>query len=78
MNWIRAQLVDDIAHAWRWTSMRAMALNTAFLVVWATLPDDLKSALPSWLIPAMAIFVLCVGMVGRILKQSPPEKGTEG
>jgi hypothetical protein len=77
IEWLRARMIDDARHAWRWLSMRAMALDTAFLVVWATLPDDLKQALPSWLVPTMAVFVLCVGMIGRILKQSPPGSGAD-
>lgn len=70
---LRKYFIDDASRAWRWLSMQAMAIDTAFLVVWATLPDDLKTALPSWLVPAMAVFVLLVGMIGRIVKQKTPE-----
>lgn len=66
---IEARLVDDARKSWRWISVRAMALDTAFLVTWATIPDDLKSALPSWLVPACASAVLVIGIVGRVIKQ---------
>lgn len=68
-------LIDDARHAWKWISMRAMALDAAFLVSWATVPEDLKAALPSWLVPMMAVFVLVVGMIGRVVKQGDKDAG---
>lgn len=66
---IESRLVDDAAQAWRWISVRAMTLDAAFLTTWAAMPDDLKGALPSWLVPAIASAVLIVGIIGRLLKQ---------
>jgi hypothetical protein len=71
-NTIKVELVHNWRFAWRFFSMQAMAINTAFLATWAVLPDDIKSALPSWLVPVAAVFLLVVGMAGRIIKQ--PEK----
>ena len=73
---IEAKLVDDAGKAWRWTSVRAMALDTAFLITWATIPDDLKAALPSWLVPVAASAVLVIGVIGRVLKQKDPDHDT--
>lgn len=72
MNRLKIELVDDAANAWRWLSMRAMALDAAFLLAWPTLPDDLKAALPSWLVTGSAVMVLFIGMVGRVIKQKGP------
>lgn len=68
-------LTEDAGHAWRWISIRAMAIDSAFLISWATVPADLKAALPSWLVPMMAVFVLVVGMIGRVIKQGDKDAG---
>lgn len=59
--------------AYKWFSMQAMAFDAALLAVWATIPDDLKSGLPGWLVPSAAMFVLIVGMFGRLTNQEPPK-----
>lgn len=63
------KLVPEWRKAWRWVSMQAMALATAALATWSLMPDDLKSALPSWLVPGFAAGVLIFGMAGRLVKQ---------
>lgn len=73
---IKAHLVEDAGKWWRWISVRAMVLDTAFLVTWATIPDDLKAALPSWLVPLCASGVLVIGVVGRVFKQKDPDHDT--
>lgn len=74
MHNLSQYLDDHLAPGWRkaykWFSLQASAINVAFLVTWASMPDDIKTALPSWLVPAMAVFVLVVGMVGRMTKQA--------
>lgn len=50
-------------------SVRALALQTAMLVAWAQMPDDLKNALPHWLLPAIGGFVLFVGTLGAMFNQ---------
>ena len=72
MNTIKVELVSNWRKAWTFFSMQAMAINTAFLATWAILPDDIKSGLPSWLVPFAAVFLLVIGMVGRLIKQ--PDK----
>lgn len=66
------KLVPYWKTAWRWLSMQAMTFNVAFLATWAILPDDLKSALPSWLVPFVAVAVLLIGIAGRMVHQEPP------
>lgn len=68
------KLVDDWSAAWRWFSMQAMGLNVAFLATWAVMPDEIKTAMPSWLMPVVAIALLLTGMIGRLVQQTPPEK----
>lgn len=71
-DWADRWLVPHWRHAYRWFSLQAAALQAAVLITWATLPDDMKSALPSWLLPLIAGFVLVVGVVGRMTHQKDP------
>lgn len=63
------RLVPGWRKGYKWFSMQAMGINAVFLLTWAAMPDDLKSALPSWLAPLMAVFVLAAGMAGRMTHQ---------
>ena len=68
------KLTDEWRQSWRWFSMQSMGLTTVFLGAWAALPEDLRSSLPGWLVPAIAVFVLMLGIAGRLVVQ-PPKKG---
>ncbi len=72
---MKFDLIHNWREAWRWISMWAMAANVAFLGTWAALPDDLKTALPSWIVPTAAVIVLVIGMAGRLIKQEPKQGG---
>lgn len=62
-------LVPHWKRVYKFASARSLALQTALLVGWAQLPADLKAGLPTWLIPAIGIFVLVVGVAGTMYKQ---------
>lgn len=66
-------LHPDWKQAWKWWSVQSMALVTAALATWGALPDDLKAALPPNLIHWISIFVLTMGMIGRINQQHHPD-----
>jgi hypothetical protein len=67
--WADAHLVPEWRKAHRFISVRSAALQAAILITWATLPDDMKTALPSWLLPCIAGFCLFVGTVGVMVNQ---------
>tara|TARA_R110002074_G_C12558458_1_gene667605 strand:- start:802 stop:1017 length:216 start_codon:yes stop_codon:yes gene_type:complete len=69
IDWIKSHLVDDAKNAAKWFSMQSMGLVAAILGAWVAMPDDLKSALPEWLVPVVAIVVLALGAIGRLVKQ---------
>lgn len=77
--WADDHLIPQWRHAYKFFSIQSAALQMAVLMTWATLPDDLKSALPGWLLPCIAGFVLSVGVVGRMTHQDaiPPVKTGE-
>lgn len=68
------KLVAEWQTAWKWFSTQAMALVTVLLGVWATLPDDLKSAIPHWAVAAIAGAILIGGIAGRLIDQTPKPK----
>lgn len=67
--WADVHLIPHWRHAYKFFSIQSAALQAAVLVGWAQMPDDLKQALPSWLLPLLAGFVLAVGVIGRMTKQ---------
>lgn len=70
MAWADRRLVPGWRRAYTFFSIQSAALQAAVLVTWATLPDDMKTSLPSWLLPLIAGFVLVVGVIGRLTHQS--------
>ena len=61
--------VREWKQAWRWFSVQAMAASAAIQAVWVTLPDDLKQHLPEWLVTALSLGLLLVGIGGRLIRQ---------
>ena len=68
-TWADTHLVPQWRKAHKFISIRAAALQAAILMGWAQMPDDFKTALPSWLLPALAGFCLFVGVVGVMTNQ---------
>lgn len=67
------KLVDDAKQAWRWFSVQMPAINTAFLLTWANLPERFQSALPVPWVIAIAVALLVLGVVGRLIDQTPKD-----
>lgn len=70
-------LVPDWRDCWRWFCMHAMFLAIALQGAWLELPDEMRAGLPPWLVHAVTIAILVLGMVGRVMAQeqssAPPE-----
>lgn len=67
--WCDAHFVPQWRKGWRFLSVQAAALNIAVLTAWASMPDDLKTQLPPWLLPAIAGGVLFIGTAGAFYNQ---------
>lgn len=67
--WADAHLVPQWRKGWRFLSVQAAALNVAVLTAWASMSDDLKQALPAWLLPVLASGVLFIGAAGAFYNQ---------
>jgi len=74
------KLIAEWKQAYKMFSVQAMGLSTAGLTTWALLPEDLKAALPHWLVPAVAAATLALGIAGRLVSQKPedPEETKPG
>jgi hypothetical protein len=63
------RLVSDWKKAHRWFSVQALSIATAATVTWQLIPDDLRSAAPSWVPPALLVTILFAGIAGRLVEQ---------
>jgi hypothetical protein len=68
-QWADDHLVPTWRKGYKFISVQAAGIQAALLVAWAQMPDDLKTQLPSWLLPALAGFVLFIGTVGVFINQ---------
>lgn len=66
-------VVSDWRRAWRWFSVQAMVLAGAINGTWAVIPDSMKASLPTGLIQWLTIALLFLGVVGRLVDQTPKE-----
>lgn len=66
------KIIEDWRSAWKWFSMQSMAMTLVILGAWGAMPDDLKNALPGWLIPILAMGTLGLGILGRLVDQKKP------
>ncbi len=70
MKPVEERLVENWKGAWRWFSLQAMALVVAVQGAWAAMPDDLKTHFPAWLVTAVSVGLLLLGIGGRLVKQN--------
>lgn len=68
------KFVNNLKSSWRWFSMQAMALNTAFLLTWGLLPEKFQDSIsPTW-VAGIAVVLMVLGMIGRTIKQEDAGK----
>lgn len=71
----RFRLVDDAHRAWKWSSMRFLALGGVIQGAIVTTPDAVKEHVPEWVLQGMSVFALfCIiaAGVGRITTTEKP------
>lgn len=64
------KLVPDWKDAWKWWSVRFMALAAAWPVLWMQMPPDAKTLIPATWEPWIPVTLICAGLVGRVKDQS--------
>ncbi len=63
------KLVKNARQAWRWWSVRAMALQGAAGGAWLSVPDDMRQAVPSEWLAVAAVVLTSLGIAGRLIDQ---------
>lgn len=63
------KLVDDWKDCWKWFSTQALAISIALQTAWLTMPEKLKSEVPSGLVEWLIVAILVAGVIGRVVKQ---------
>jgi len=70
---MKFELVEDWRNAWRWLSVNCMVLAAALQGSWLYVPDDMKASIPPHVTSGATVFLLALGVVGRLKKQDPCE-----
>lgn len=65
----KPKMVKDANQAWRWFSIRAMALAIALEGAWQAIPVDLKASIDETWRTVIVIGLLIGGVVGRLIDQ---------
>jgi hypothetical protein len=63
------KVIEEWRQAWRWFSMQAMVMVAALQGGWTAMPDDLKQHFPPRLVTGLSIFLLVLGIGGRLVRQ---------
>lgn len=75
LSLIRRRLTDDAHDAWKWGSMRFLAVGGVMQAALVSTPDAVKEHVPEWALQAMAIFSLfCIVAAGISRVTQPLEK----
>lgn len=68
---MKIKLIPNWKQSLRWFSVQVPALNGAIIATWTQLPQKFQDAYPvSWLL-ATVIFLLVLGVYGRLVDQTP-------
>jgi len=68
------KLVDDWKDCLRWFSVNCMLIAATIQGVWASLPEDMRASIPTGIVSGLTIFVLVLGVAGRLVKQERSKK----
>lgn len=67
----KIKLVKNWRHCWKWLSVHFMAINTAIIVTWATLPEEFKQSFDAKHVAGVSFVVFVLGVIGRLIEQKP-------
>lgn len=67
-------LVKDWKRAWKWASIRCMAVAASIQGSWLFVPDDMKTSIPPNILQGVTVILLLVGIAGRITTTKKKKK----
>lgn len=68
---VEARMVDDWRQAWRWGSMRWMALSALLQTLadaWGSVPATVTAHVPKSIVQAMAVLTILLALQARVTK----------
>lgn len=68
---VEARMVDDWRQAWRWGSMRWMALSALLQTLadaWGSVPATVTAHIPKGIVQAMAVLTIILALQARLTK----------
>lgn len=68
------RLVPNWKRAWRWLSVQAMLLAVSLQGAWMAMPDEMRASVSPNVVQAFTIVLLVLGVIGRMVDQSPKDK----
>lgn len=63
------KLIDNWQSAWKWLSVNCMVVAAAIQGAWIYIPEDMRMDIPQHLVGIITIFLLILGVIGRLTKQ---------
>ncbi len=66
-------LIENWQKAYKLFSVQAMAIATAIITTWASIPDDTKIFFPLWVTNTVhwsSAVILVLGIIGRVVTQN--------
>lgn len=63
---MKRKLVDDWNKAWKWASVRFMAIAAAIQGAWMFIPEDMRNSIPHDMLQQITVALLILGLIGRI------------
>ena len=73
---MQLHLIPDWQHAWRWSSVRLIAVGAAVQGTLVAMPASVSQYVPQWAMQGLALFSLgCMlaAALGRITTTEPPK-----
>lgn len=69
---MQLRLIPDWRRAWKWSSVRFVAVAAGLQLTLLAFPQQLQAALPEWVVQGTALLCLVGAALGRITTTEPP------
>jgi ABC-type uncharacterized transport system permease subunit len=73
-------LIENANNAWKMFSVQAMAiagslqfLDLAIRFSWASIPEEMRSSLPTGWVQCITVVLMVLGIIGRLVQQWPKD-----
>lgn len=74
---MRFHLIWNWKEAWRWMSIRLIALAASLQITLMAFPQELQQYVPGWLMQGLAIACLAGAALGRVTTSTPEKPNVQ-